>query len=123
MASLLDPEEQELERYIEDWYWDERSHEFARQVGAFLFQFMDHLETTGLSERVIRKHNSNCWLIGKLECDYGYHDTFSPEIFIGEPSFLIEFKRKVSDSKYAVDSYKATWRKLARYVRSLGYGE
>ena len=122
-VSLLDPEEQELEEYIEDWYWDEPSHEFARQVGAFLFQFMDYLETTALSERTIRKHESNCWLIGKLECDYGYHDTFSPEIFLGEPSYLIEFKRKVSDSKYAIDSYKATWRKLARYVRSLGYGE
>jgi hypothetical protein len=42
---------------------------------------------------------------------------------VGKPSFLVEFKRKVSDSRYAVDSYKATWRKLARYVRSLGYGE
>jgi len=122
-VSLLDPEEQELEEYIEDWYWDEPSHEFARQVGTFLFQFMDYLETTDLSERTIRKHESNCWFIGKLECDYGYHDTFSPEIFLGEPSYLSEFKRKVSDSRYAIDSYKATWRKLARYVRSLGYGE
>ena len=33
-------EEQGLEEYIEDWHWDEQSHEFARQVGAFLFQFM-----------------------------------------------------------------------------------
>jgi len=122
-VSLLDPEEQELEEYIEGWYWDEPSHEFARQVGAFLFQFMDYLETTGLSERTIHKHERNCWFIGKLECDYGYHDTFSPEIFLGEPSYLTEFRRKVSDSRYAVDSYKATWRKLARYVRSLGYGE
>ena len=44
------------------------------------------------------------------------------EIFLGGPSHLYEFKRKVSDSKYAVASYKSTWRKLGRYVRSLGYG-
>jgi hypothetical protein len=62
-------------------------------------------------------------LLDPEECDYGYHDTFSPEIFIGEPSFLIEFKRKVSDSEYAVDSYKATWRKLVCSVKSLGYGK
>jgi len=122
-ATLLEPEEQELEDYIQDWHWDEQSHEFARQAGAFLFQFMDHLATTGLSRRTMRKHESNCWCIGWLECSYGYHDTFSPQIFLGGPSFLYEFERKVSDSKYAVASYKATWRKLARYVRSLGYGE
>ena len=122
-VSLLDPEEQELEEYIEDWYWDEQSHEFAWQVGALLFQFMDHLATTGLSERTIHKHESNCWAIGYLECQYGYHDLFSPEILLGGPSHLYEFQRKFSDSKYAVASYKATWRKLARYVRSLGYGE
>ena len=123
MVKDLLNEEQELEEFIQDWYWDEQSHEFARQVGTLLFQFMDYLETTGLSERTIRKHIDNCWGIGWLECGYGYHDTFSPEIFLGGPSFTIEFKRKLSDSKYAVASYKATWRKLARYVRSLGYGE
>ncbi|MEA3338813.1 MAG: hypothetical protein U9R15_02500 [Chloroflexota bacterium] len=117
-ADLLDPEEQELEEYIEDWYWDEQSHEFARQVGALLFEFMDYLETTGLSEQTIHKHEGNCWTIGWLECQYGYQDAFSPEIFSGEPSFLYEFKRKFSDSKYAIASYKATWRKLARYIRA-----
>ena len=122
-VSLLEPEEQELEEYIENWHWDELSHEFARQAGAFLFQFMDYLGTTGLSKRTMRKHEDNCWAIGILECQYGYHDTFSPEIFLGGPSFLYEFKRKFSDSKYAVASYEATWRKLARYVRSLEDGE
>jgi hypothetical protein len=122
-VSLRDPAEQELEEYIEDWYWDGPSHEFAHQVGALLFEFIDHLDTTGLSERTLRRHESNCWTIGYLECHYGYHDTFSPEIFLSEPSFVYEFKRKLSDSEHAVASYKATWRKLARYVRSLGYGE
>ena len=118
-VSLIDPEKEELEKYIQDWHWDEPSHAFARQVGEFLFAFMDHLATTGLAESTLRKHNSNCWAIGLLECQYGYHDTFSPDILIGGPSFLYEFKRKFSDSKYAVASYQATWRKLARYARSV----
>jgi hypothetical protein len=70
----------------------------------FIFQFLDHLEASGLSQQTIRKHESNCWLIGSLECDYGYHDSFTPTIFLGGPSFLSEFKRKVSDSHYAVNS-------------------
>ena len=28
-----------LEAFIQDWYWDEASHEFARQAGSFLFPF------------------------------------------------------------------------------------
>jgi hypothetical protein len=118
-VSLADPEEEMLEEYIQDWHADEPSHEFARQVGAFLFEFMDHLATTGLAESTLRKHESNCWAIGYLECQYGCHDTFSPQIFAGEPAFLYEFERKFSDSKYAVASYQATWRKLARYARSV----
>jgi hypothetical protein len=93
----------ELEKFIQDWYWDESSHEFARQTGRFLLQFLEHLETTGLSRRTLNKHASNCWLIGKFECDYGYH-----------------FKLMVSDSKYAIASYQTAWRKLAEYVRSSG---
>ncbi len=113
---------QELDKFIEDWYWDEPSHELARQMGAFLFEFVAHLETSGLSEKTIRKHWSNCWLIGKFECGYGYHRIFSPEIFLGGPAYLYEFKRKVSEAKSAIASYKSTWRKLDHYVRSLGYG-
>jgi hypothetical protein len=118
----LPPEaEAELESFIEDWYWDEASHEFARHLGAFLFQFLDDLALTGLSERTMRKHASNCWVIGKFVCDYGDHNTFAPTLFLGGPSYLYEFRRKVSDAPSAAASYKATWRKLERYVRSLGY--
>ena len=42
---------------------------------------------------------------------------------LNEEQELKEYVQEVSDSKYAIASYKATWRELARYVRSLGYGE
>lgn len=113
----------ELEQYIEGWHYDEKSHEFARQMGRFLLQFLDSLETTGLSRATLRKHKSNCWCIGWLECNYGYHDTFTPKIFQGGPFFTSEFRRKVSDSKYAFASYRATWKKLEKYAASLGYFE
>ncbi len=112
-------EQAELEDFIEDWYWDDASREFALQVGQFLFEFLGDLDTKGFSDRTFNKHVSNCWLIGKFTCDYGYHETFSPGIFGGGPSYLYEFKRKVSDAPSAVKSYQATWRKLARYVRGL----
>jgi hypothetical protein len=110
--------EQDLEVFIRDWYCDEPSHEFARQMGLFLFRFLDDLESTGILPQTLRKHTSNCWLIGKFECDYGYHKRFSPKILLGGPSFLYEFKRKVSDSQYAVNLYTTTWRRLETYVRS-----
>ncbi|MGC1379043.1 MAG: hypothetical protein WA821_22630 [Anaerolineales bacterium] len=113
------PPDEELEEYIEDWYSDDESHEYARQVGAFLFRFFEYLETTGLSRATMHKHESNCWCIGWLECDYGYHDVFTPAIFKGGPSFITEFEEKISDSTYALKSYEATWRKLEKYVESL----
>ena len=112
----------ELEAFIRDWYWDPPSHEFARQVGRFLFEFLDDVAAEGLADQTIRKHANNCWLIGKFTCDYGDYETFSPKIFRGEPRYLGEFKRKVSDSPAALQSYQATWRKLARYVRRLEGG-
>lgn len=116
--SSSDSVKSRAEAYIKNWNWDEASHEFALQMGAFLLGFMDSLQTSNLSPDTIRKHVSNCWLIGSFECDYGYHKTFRPAIFLTGPGFLYEFERKVSDSKYAVDSYKSTWRKLEKYVRA-----
>ncbi len=115
-------EKEKLEYFIEDWHWDKKSRKIARQMGELIFQFINHLKEQGLSERTIRKHESNCWNIGKFECDYGYNNSLSPSLFADEESdYLNEFKKKVSDSASAVNSYKATTKKLARYVKSLGY--
>lgn len=114
---------EELEEFIRDWYYDESSHQFAREVGAFLFRFLDDLALSGISEKTLGRHEENCWLIGKFTCDYGYHKAFSPAIFLGGPGYLPEFKRKVTDAKSAVAAYEATWRKLEGYVRAMGYGK
>jgi hypothetical protein len=108
-----------VEAYIKDWNWNESSHEFALQMGAFLLEFMDSFCTSDLSPATIRKHANNCWLIGAFTCDYRESKMFTPAIFLYGPGFLHEFERKVSNSKYAVASYVSTWRKLERYVREL----
>ena len=118
-SSPTEDADADLEDYISDWHWDEASHVYARQVGVFLFQFFDYLDASGLSHATIRKHESNCWCIGWLDCQYGGHTIFTPDIFLGGPFYVSEFKRKVSDSNYAINSYQATWRKLEKYVRSL----
>jgi hypothetical protein len=112
-----------LEALIQDWYWDADSHEFARQAGLFLLQFIVYLERSGLAGQTLRKQISDCELIGYLTCHYGYYKQFSPAVFAGGPGYLTEFRDKVSESKYMVASYERTWRKLTRHVRSLGYGK
>lgn len=111
----------ELEEMIAGWYWDDASHAYARQVGTLLLEFLSYLEWTGLSEQTLRKHDQNCWLIGKFTLDYGGYETFTPAIFLGEPGHLAEFKHKVSSSPNAINAYKATWRKLGRYIRERNY--
>ncbi|MCI5188892.1 MAG: hypothetical protein D3905_03625 [Candidatus Electrothrix sp. AS4_5] len=113
--------DQEIEDVIADWYFDQPSYEFAKQLCTFLFEFIDAVEEEGLSKQTIQKHRDNCWSIGELECDYGNHEMFSPTIFLCEPSFLSEFRREYNDSLHAINSYKTTWRKLRKFTRSSGY--
>ncbi len=110
--------EEDLEYFIEDWHWDKKSHEFARKMGRFMFGFFEYLRNQNLSEATQRKHESNCQIIGKLIADYGFDDEFTPEILTGDPDYVNEFKRKFWDSNYMIQSYKTTWRKLAKYARS-----
>lgn len=113
--------DRELEEMIAQWHHDEASHAFARQVGVVLLDFMNTLEDTGLSEQTLRKHEGNTWLIGKFTCDHRSDRPFTPELFVGPPAYLAEFQREVSNSPVALDSYQATWRRLARFIREQGY--
>lgn len=120
---MSDGENQELENFIQDWRWDEKSHEFARNLGRYLFQFIDHLSKQGLTKKTVRQHTDNCWCIGILECQYGYKDEFVPGVVFSSPEagYEHQFERKMSDSQYAVNSYRTTWRKLHKYTKELGY--
>ncbi len=116
-------EDRELENFIYEWREDEQSYQFAKALGKYLFEFMNHLRKQNMSERTLRKHIDNCWAIGYLECAYGYHDDFAPgKVFdCEEPSLDYEFRRKFRDSDYAVKSFRATWRKIHSYTESLGH--
>jgi hypothetical protein len=118
-------EEKELEDFIADWYYDEQSHRFAHDLGRYLFQFIDYLYEQKLTDKTVSKHIDNCWAIGYLECGYGYRDVFSPgKVFYStEADYNYEYKRKFSDSKYALTSYRATWKKLYKYTKDLGHLE
>lgn len=119
--AMIIKEEQELEDFIEDWYYGEESHDFAKALGRYLLQFIDHLQGQDISEITRRKHIDNCWYIGYLESNFGYRDEFVPaDIFYGpEALYDDEFKRKFLSSKSAVTSYRSTWRKLYTYTRGL----
>ena len=106
----------ELENFVEDWYSDEASYRFALTMAVFMFGFLGHLESTGLSSRTMNKHSRNCWYIGFFETNIGEHETFSPGIFVDAPPRIEEFKRMVSDAPYTVAGFKATWNKLVKYA-------
>ncbi len=117
----MNPRKYQIEKFIGDWHWDEKSHAFAFEMGAFLFGFMDFMLESGLSDKTINKHKSNTWCIGNFSCKYDFHEQFSPQIFKYPPFHETEFKRKVSDSAYALQSYQSTCNKLAKYVKDEGW--
>lgn len=111
----------EIEDYIDDWYWGADAHKHALDLGIFLFSFMYYLDDQGMSARTGEKHEENVWFIGKFECDYGYRKEFDLQNLTGGVNYDIEYKRKVSSSKYALQSYGATWNKLDRYIKNEEY--
>ena len=110
-------DERYLEKYIEDWYWDEKSHKIAVEIGKYMLGFVEYLKNLPISDQVKNRHIRKAWFLGYIECVYGYHDKFSPEIFLFSGLNTVEFRHKVGKSKYMLESYKATWRKLKKYVQ------
>jgi len=123
MKAIMTNKEQELGDFIEDWYYGEEMHVFAKALGRYLLQFIDHLHEQDMSEKTRRKHIDNCWCIGHLECNFGYHDEFVPGSVFYSPSagYEYEFARKFSSFKSAITSYKSTMRKLYAYTKGLGH--
>jgi hypothetical protein len=120
---MIIKEDQKLEDFIEDWYYGEGMHEFAKALGRYLLGFVDHLHEQDISQETRRKHTDNCWYIGYLECNFGDRDEFVPgEVFYSpEAPYDYEFKRKFFSSKSAMTSYRSTWRKLHAYTKALGH--
>lgn len=112
---------EEIEEYVHDWHWDEDSEKYAFELGKFLYSFMSYLDDQNLSERTKRSNQDNIGLIGMFEAGYGYNKEFYPKHLEDGPNYLYEFKRKLSDSKYAIQSYESTWRKLDKYIKSGAY--
>ncbi|MGK7946691.1 MAG: hypothetical protein AB4058_19705 [Microcystaceae cyanobacterium] len=112
---------EDLESFIDEWYWDEKFHQYAQELGQFILGFLHHLTEQNLSKKTIKKHTDNCWLIGAFECGYGFREQFSPEevFFSSEANYETEFTRKVSDSSYAIASYRSTWRKIYKYTQEV----
>ena len=112
---------EEIDDFIEDWHWDEESYKLAFELCQYLFEFVDHLDKKeGLKEKELRRHKSNCWHIGILTCQYGYHEKFSPNIFAYPPYHEIEFKSKMVPSRYQLQSYYSTCDKVKEYVIQKG---
>ncbi len=111
----------EIEEFVDDWHWDENSHNYAFGLGKFLFSFMDYLNEQNLSERTKRRHLENLGLIGMFAIQYEYMDEFYPED-IEDGTYNVDvYERKVSDSHSAVKGYITTCNKLDKYIKSKTY--
>lgn len=112
-----------IEKYVADWHWNEDSKKYAYEMGKFLFSFINYLEDQILSEKSKRKHINQLPLIGMFESNFGYNDEFKIKNLENGPHYAYEFERKVSDLKYAKQSYQSTWKKLDKYIKSGDYKE
>lgn len=51
-----------LENLIADWYWDDKSYQYAQKLGLFMLDFYGYLEEQNLSKKTIQKYKNNCSL-------------------------------------------------------------
>ena len=112
----------QIEEFIDDWHWDEESKVFAMELGKFLSAFCDYLETMDLSVRNLKNQKENVYFIGMFTCGYGHYDEFDTEMFeSGEASFEYEFGYKITDSPTALSSYRSTWKRISKFMKSENY--
>jgi hypothetical protein len=111
---------EKIEDFIKNWYWDEAGKIKAFEIGKVCFAFMAFLEEK-LSQKTVRIHIENLFWIGIFENDYGLNEAFDIEDLTSADLNIDYFERKVSDSEYAMKSYKATCRKLEKFIESGTY--
>ena len=115
----------EIEEYVSDWVFDEKSKIYAFQFGKFLFGFMDYLDSLNMSDRTLNGHKDNLYLIGLFELNYGYNheEPFDVNNFANGVKYDYEYSYKVSDSPTSLSRYSATWNYLAKYIKTKAYLE
>ena len=111
---------EKIDDFIKNWYWDENSKPKAFEIGKVCFAFLSFLEER-LSPKTIRIHTENLFWIGIFENQYGLNEAFDIEDLTSADLNMDYFERKVSDSEYAMKSYKATCRKLEKFIESETY--
>lgn len=102
--------------FVKGWDCDDESTNFAGQVSILMVGFLQDLLTNGLSMNTVKRHEENCWWIGKFMCEMYGGKPFSFDLFYQEPQFVQEFTDEVSKARSRIDSYCTTWRKLSRYA-------
>ena len=112
---------EDLEKFISDYHWDKSSKIYAYELGKVLFSFLIYLKGQDLKPESLRKHRSNLSIIGFFVAKDAYHDKFQPEDILDYSFYLSEFKIKISDSAYAIQSFKSTGRALNKYIESKQY--
>ncbi|MDX9719673.1 MAG: hypothetical protein RBU37_02930 [Myxococcota bacterium] len=106
-----------VENLIEDWYFDEKTYRYAKALGSVVQRFVASLEKQ-FSESTVHKHLDNCKHLGFLECRNTSRVRFSAQRFFLSEEAPHEdlFIEKVSRSRYALDAYKATWKRLRQFA-------
>ncbi len=105
------------EPWIQSWYWDEASHEYALYLGQLLFDFLTSPEIQRFSEATVEKHFRNAHFIGYILTQKKAGKEFNPITLLHTPIYIGEFRKQVSSVKSAEASYRATWNKLQSFVQ------
>ena len=113
----------EIETYVENWYYDDVSKVYAFEMGKFLFGFIKYLDSLNMSERTLKNHKDNLYAIGMLELNYGVYveEPFKMKNLEGGVSHEYEYMRKVSDSPTSVNRYRSTWNYIDKYIKTEAY--
>ena len=108
-----------LEPWIQSWYWDEASHEYAFYLGQLLFDFLISPEIQRFSDATVEKHFRNAHFIGYILTHKKAGKEFSLSTLLHTPIYIGEFRKQVSSAKSAEASYRATWNKFRDFVRQI----
>jgi hypothetical protein len=108
-----------LEPWIQSWYWDEASHEYAFYLGQLLFDFLTSPEIQRFSDATVEKHFRNAHFIGYIITRKKAGKEFNMVTLLHTPIYIGEFRQQVSSAKSAEASYRATWNKFQNFVRRI----